>query len=76
MGQQRLGINLVSLVVTLRERAKLPTGTIQWYLRAVHGLELSTGAIMGVIDRAAEAVDRIRVSSVVFADETGWRRTV
>ena len=82
MGRQRLGINLVSLVATLRERGRLPIGTIQWYLRTVHGLELSQGAIVGVIHRAAEAarrpvaevVDRIRGSPVVFADETGWRQ--
>ena len=82
MGRQRLGINLVSLVVTLRERARLPIGTIRWYLRTVHGLELSAGAIVGVIHRAAEAarrpvgeiLERIRGSPVVFADETGWRQ--
>ncbi len=82
VGRQRLGINLVSLVVTLRERARLPIGTIRWYLRTVHGLDLSAGAIVGMIHRAAEAarrpvadmVDRIRGSPVVFADETGWRQ--
>lgn len=82
VGRQRLGVNLVSLVVTLRERARLPIRTIQWYLRTVHGLKLSEGAIVGVIHRAAEAargavaevLDRIRGSPVVFADETGWRQ--
>ncbi len=82
MGRQRLGINLVSVVVTLRERGRLPIRTIQWYLRTVHGLDLSEGAIVGVIHRAAEmaqqamveVLDRIRGSPVVFADETGWRQ--
>ena len=82
MGRQRLGINPVSVVVTLRERARLPIGTIRWYLRTVHGLDLSAGAIVGVIHRAAEAarrpvgeiLERIRGSPVVFADETGWRQ--
>ena len=82
MGRQRLGINLVSLVVTLKERARLPIGTIRWYLRTVHGLDLSAGAIVGVIHRAAaatrwpvgEILERIRGSPVVFADETGWRQ--
>ncbi len=82
LGRQRLGINLMSLVVTLRERARLPIRTIQWYLRTVHGLEVSEGTIVGVVHRAAEAarravgevLDRIRGSPVVFADETGWRQ--
>ncbi len=82
LGRQRLGINLMSLVVTLRERARLPIRTIQWYLRTVHGLELSVGGIVRVIHRASEAarrsvaevVGRIRASPVVFADETGWRQ--
>ena len=65
-----------------RERARLPIRTIQWYLRTVH--ELSAGGIVRVIHSASEAarrsvaevVRRIRASPVVFADETGWRRTV
>ena len=82
LGRQRLGINLMSLVVTLRERARLPIRTIQWYLRTVHGLEVSEGTIVGVVHRTAEmarravgeVLDRIRGSPVVFADETGWRQ--
>ncbi len=81
MGQQRLGINLVSLIATLREEARLPIGAIQWYLRTVHGLRLSVGAIMAAVHRTAQkaqaAVDRIlaeiRASPVVHADETSWR---
>ncbi len=34
LGQQRLGINLVSLIAALREEARLPFRTIQWYLAA------------------------------------------
>ena len=63
LGQQRLGINLVSLIATLREEARLPIGAIQWYLRTVHGLRLSVGAIMAAVHRTAQkaqaAVDRI-----------------
>ena len=81
MGQQRLGINLVSLIATLREEARLPIAVIQRYLRTVHGLSLSLGAIMAAVHRTAQkaqaAVDRIlaqvRASPVVHADETGWR---
>ena len=49
MGRQRLGINpesssgqaLMSLIAALREEARLPFCTIQWYLGAVHGLRVS-----------------------------------
>ena len=81
LGQQRLGINLVSLIAALREEARLPWRTIQWYLNAVHGLHLSLGAIVDAtrkVDQKAQTelaaiVERIRGSPVVHADETGWR---
>ncbi len=82
MGRQRLGVNLVSLIVTLREEGRLPLRTIQWYLRTAHQLHLSVGGIVRVIHGAAqqaqqavaEVLDRIRASPVVQADETGWRQ--
>ena len=81
VGRQRLGVNLVSLIITLREEGRLPVRTIQWYLRTVHQLKLSVGAIVRTIHQAAqqagpavnEVLDRIRASPVVHADETGWR---
>ncbi len=36
-GQQRLGVNLVSPMVTLREEGRLPLRTIQWYLNRTSG---------------------------------------
>jgi len=48
-GQQRLGVNLVSLMVTLREEGRLPIRTIQWYLQTVHQLHLSVGGSDQVI---------------------------
>jgi transposase len=80
-GEQRLGINLVSLIVTLKEEARLPVRAIKWYLRTVHQLELSVGGIIDLCHRVAEKGkrlveeirDRIRASPVVHADETGWR---
>jgi transposase len=79
--RQRLGVGLVSLLAALRAELRLPIGLIQWYLGAVHKLELSTGAIVGALHgvaaRGAGAVDRIRAairaSPVVYADETGLR---
>ena len=46
MGKQRLGVNVISLIAALREEARLPLRTIQWYLDTVHGLRLSLGAIV------------------------------
>ena len=82
VGRQRFGVNLVSLVVTLREEGRLPIRSIQQYLQTVHQLKLSVGAIVDMIHRVArqaqpvvaEMVERIRGSPVVHADETGWRQ--
>ena len=82
MGRRRLGANLVSLIVTLREEGRLPVRSIQWYLRTVHQLKLSVGAIVGAVHAAARkaqpavaaTLERIRGSPVVHADETGWRQ--
>ena len=81
LGQQRLGINLLSLIAALREEARLPFRVIQWYLDTVHGLRLSVGAIVAatfrVVQKAQQVmtdiVERVRGSPVVCADETGWR---
>ncbi len=79
--RERLGVGLVSLIAALRAELRLPVGLIQWYLEAVHGLELSVGALVGALARVASAgaasVDQIqaaiRASPVVYADETGLR---
>ena len=82
VGRQRLGINLVSLIATLREEGRLPIRTIQWYLKTVHLLHLSVGGIVQAIHKAAqqaqpavaEVLELIRASPMVQADETGWRQ--
>ena len=91
LGRQRLGVNpesssgqaLISRIATLREEGRLPIRSIQWYLRTVHQLRLSVGAIVSAIHQTAQQaqpavaamVDRIRASLVVHADETGWRQS-
>ena len=83
LGQQRLGVNLLSLIATLREEGRLPIRSGQWYLDTVHQLRLSVGAIVSAIHRTAQwaqpavaaILDRIRASPVVHADETGWRQS-
>lgn len=82
VGQERFGIGLASLITALREEARLPIHTIRWYLATVHGLRVSVGAIVGVLDRVAaggqaqlqEILARIRASPVAHGDETGWRQ--
>ena len=78
LGRQRLGVNVLSRIATLREEGRLPIRSIQWYLRTVHQLRLSVGAIHQTAQQAQPAVagivDRIRASPVVHADETGWRQ--
>ena len=87
LGQQRLGVNLLSLIATLlttlQEEGRLPIRSVQWYLDTVHQLRLSVGAIVSAIHRTAQRaqpavaaiLDRIRASPVVHADETGWRQS-
>ena len=79
--RQRLGVGLRALIVVLREVGRLPLATIQWYLRTVHRLPLSRGALVAVVQGAsqrgqaavAQIREAIRASPVVHGDETGWR---
>jgi transposase len=81
VGKQRFGVGLVSLIATLREEARLPMATIQWYLATFHQLAVSRGAIAGAIQQVARAATEtmtqiraaIRGSPVAHLDETGWR---
>jgi len=81
VGKQRFGVALLSLIATLREEARLPIATIQWYLRTLHALSISVGAIVGALRQVARAGaatvtafrEEIRGSPCVHGDETGWR---
>jgi transposase len=81
VGQQRLGIGLVSLIATLREAGRWPVATIQWYLATLHQLHLSVGALVNARNQVVargqgwltQLRDQLRASPVVHADETGWR---
>jgi len=82
VGPQRLGTNVSSLIMTLREEMRLPVQTIQRYLDTVHQLSVSAGGIVQVIHRAARqagpavaaVLEQVRGSPVAHADETGWRQ--
>jgi transposase len=81
IGQGRLGVGLLSLIAVLREELRLPIAGIQGYLRAMHDLSLSVGAIVGALHRVARRAETtvaslreaIRSSPVLPVDETGWR---
>lgn len=83
IGQQRLGIGLLALIVTLREAGRLPVAMIQWLLATLHGVDLSVGAIVGASHQVAargtpeveRILERVRASPRVHADETGWRES-
>lgn len=81
VGQHRVGIRLMSLVVTLKKACRMTVRGIQRLLRCVYGLHLSTGQIVELLHSAALAgrtlydqlLTRIRQSPCVQADETSWR---
>ena len=81
LGQHRVGLGLMALLVVLREYARLPIGQIQRLLALLWGLELSRGELVAVQHlaaargsaAAATILGAIRVSDVVHGDETGWR---
>jgi len=81
VGQQRVGIGLVSWIAALRTTGRLPLETIQWLLEARSGLRLSLGGLQSacatvatagkpLLERWKQEIDR---SPVLQADETGWR---
>lgn len=80
-GKQRIGINLVSLITTMRERVRLPVRVIKLYLKTFHQLELSEGEIIELLHTTAgygkptyETIKQTVLSGAsVCADETGGR---
>ena len=80
--RERLGIELLAQIAVWRTELRLPLPRIAWGLHALHGLELSEGAIVAALRRVAEVgqatvqqtLAAIRASPVVRADETGLRQ--
>ena len=81
VGKGRFGVNLVSLVALLREEFRMPAKAVRSYLRMVHGLKVSEGAIFdmlrSVVNKGKPALEEIlgsiRSAAAVNMDETGWR---
>ncbi|HUY80008.1 MAG TPA: IS66 family transposase [Ktedonobacterales bacterium] len=81
VGQRRLGIRVAALVAHLRTVLRLPIRSIQRYLADLHGLRVSVGEIVGLLQQVAahgatavtQIRDQARRRPVVHADETSWR---
>jgi hypothetical protein len=81
LGQGRIGVRIVSLVVYLRTTMRLPIRAIQEYLETLHGLRLSVGEIQELTHGARRQLEpetaalkgAVQRSRVVHGDETGWR---
>jgi transposase len=81
LGHHRVSLETMAYIASLRTVGRLPLRAIQWLLEGWHGLRLSAGALVGILqavaDRAKPALDALRAavrgSPVVCADETGWR---
>src|SRR5437879_2057544 len=84
VGQQgRMGVRIASLIAYLRTSLRLPVRLIREYLHSTHNLLISTGEIVELLHRVAEAPPvkkaqhelhrRIRHSPIVHGDETVWR---
>lgn len=82
IGKKRIGVNLAAAITTMRDRLRLPIGMIKTYLKMFHGLSLSEGEIVDILDTVAERgkptydtlLDKIRKADSVHADETGGRQ--
>jgi hypothetical protein len=81
VGQRRFGKRLMALIGYLSENLRLPHAVIQSYLRTIHGIEVSVGAISDLRRGLAKQLRpvaetwqaELRRSPIVHADETGWR---
>ncbi len=83
IGHGRMGVRIASVIAYLRTTLRMPIRLIREYLHTMHNLLISTGEVGDLLHRVAEAErvkgaaqtvkQVIRQSSVVHADETGWR---
>jgi len=81
VGQRRLGVRVAALVAHLRTTLRLPIRSIQRYLADLHGVRVSVGEIINLLQQVAahgaaavtQIRDQARRRPVVHADETSWR---
>ena len=51
VGQGRFGVKIASLIAYVRTVMRLPVRQIQAYLASLHGLSISSGEIIGLLQR-------------------------
>lgn len=81
VGKSRFGVNVMSMISTLRECFLNPLGSIKNQMKLFYGLDLSEGEIVDVLDKTAKfgktdyqnILTEIKKGNVIHADETGWR---
>lgn len=81
IGKSRFGVRLTAPLPHLSVDCRMPVRTIRRHLWAAHGLEVSSGAVVEMLHRAArlgrelyaELRERLLSSPYINADETGWR---
>jgi len=81
VGHRRFGTRVMAVIGFLTETLRLTNKGIQSYLKTIHGLEISEGAIVDLLRGLAKKLQpvvtalkaQIRGSAIVHADETGWR---
>jgi hypothetical protein len=81
VGQRRFGPRLIALVGYLFEELRMTVLKAQVYLKTVHGVHVSAGALEDLRQELARQLEptveqwraEVRSSPVVHADETGWR---
>lgn len=81
VGNHRIGASLMSMIVTMRDRLRLPIRVIQQYLKTFHTVKISEGEIVSLLDTVAghgkRMYDAIKqavfAASSVHGDETGGR---
>ena len=80
-GKNRLSRTTMAMIAWLREVGRLPLRVICSLLETFHGLKLSQGEVVRVLDLVASKaqasmerlLEELRSSVVVHGDETGWR---
>jgi transposase len=81
LGKSRMGIKLTGLIAYLDTVCRMPVRLIKRLLDGLYGLSVSTGEISELLHRVAKKgqafyqslLSELRSSSVVHADETGFR---
>ena len=83
IGQSRFGPRLLAAITVMHTSERLPLAHITARLEREHGLPLSRGGLIGLLQLVARQAkpqyqalrEAVRWSAVVCGDETGWRES-